>query len=104
MLKYQPGKHRRNKMKMQQYKIVVYIAIFSLVTAMLIQQPQAMLIYSEGRLHTIHTLEEEFRTEVEKLKNMGFNNGEGNMKLIHLVYSLVSNDGNVEKALKHLHL
>ena len=82
-------------MKRQQVKIVVYIAIISLVIAMLIQQSNA-----QGSLSTS---EQKFRAQVEKLKDMGFKDGKRNKKLINLVYSLVSNDGNVYKALKQLH-
>jgi len=82
-------------MKIQNLKIVVYIAIISLVIAMLIQQSDA-----QGSLSTT---EETFRAQVEKLKDMGFKDGKRNKKLINLVYSLVLNDGNVYKALKRLH-
>ena len=82
-------------MKIQHLKIVVYIAIISLVIAMLIKQSDA-----QGSLSTS---EQTFRAQVEKLKDMGFKDGKRNKKLINLVYSLVSNDGNVYKALKQLH-
>ena len=82
-------------MKIQHHKIVVYIAIISLVIAMMIQQSEA-----QGSLSTS---EQAFRAQVEQLKDMGFKNGKRNKKLINLVYSLISNDGNVYKALEQLH-
>ena len=82
-------------MKFQHIRILVYIAIISLLIAMLIQQSDA-----QGSLSTS---EQSFRAQVEKLKEMGYKNGKRNKKLINLVYSLVSNDGNVYKALKQLH-
>ena len=82
-------------MKFQHLRILVYIAIISLLIAMLIQQSDA-----QGSLSTS---EQSFRAQVEKLKEMGYKNGKRNKKLINLVYSLVSNDGNVYKALKQLH-
>ena len=82
-------------MKFQHLRILVYIAIISLLIAMLIQQSDA-----QGSLSTS---KQKFRAQVEKLKDMGFKDGKRNKKLINLVYFLVSNNGNVYKALEQLH-
>ena len=82
-------------MNAKNYKIVVWISIFLILMSFLVEQ-------SDGQ-GSLTTSEQKYRDQVEKLKNLGFKDGKRNNKLINLVYTLVSTDGNVYKALQRLH-
>ena len=77
------------------YNIMIWIAVITILMGSFIQQSNC-----QGSLTTS---EQNFRNQVEKLKDLGFKNGKRNKKLIDLVNILVSTDGNVYKALQRLH-
>ena len=82
-------------MNSKNYKIVVWIVVITIWMSSFIQQ-------SDGQ-GSLTTSDQEFRSQVEKLKDLGFKNGKKNKKLVDLVYTLVSTDGNVYKALQRFH-
>ena len=77
------------------HNIMTWIAAITIFMGSFIQQ-------SNGQ-GSLTMSEQKFRTQVEKLKDLGFKNGKRNKKLVNLVNTLISTDGNVYKALQRLH-
>ena len=91
-----PFQTPKQTMNVKIFRVTVILVVIGLLMIFHGQEVDA-----QGRLNG--SSEQKFRAQVEKLKDMGFKNGNKNKPLINLVYALVSTKGNVYKAMQQFH-